>query len=70
MWKKLLKWLQKNFSKKPSGRQKFRAFIRYGSFAESSINFNVILRVQTVTDQSLIRHEFIKKIYARYQQVC
>lgn len=42
--------------------------VRYSSFAESSINFNVILRVRTVTDQYLIRHEFIKRIHARYQQ--
>lgn len=50
------------------GVKKFEPFIRYGSFAGSSINFNVILRVKTVTDQHLIRHEFIKRIYRRYQQ--
>ncbi|WP_371380938.1 mechanosensitive ion channel family protein [Sporomusa aerivorans] len=50
------------------GVKSFEPFIRYSSFAESSINFNVILRVKTVTDQHLIRHEFIKRIYARYQQ--
>ncbi|MDF2633130.1 MAG: MscS Mechanosensitive ion channel [Pelosinus sp.] len=50
------------------GVKTFEPFIRYGSFAGSSINFNVILRVKNVTDQHLIRHEFIKKIYARYQQ--
>jgi small-conductance mechanosensitive channel len=50
------------------GVKSFEPFIRYVSFAESSINFNVILRVKTVTDQSFIRHEFIKKIYERYQQ--
>jgi small-conductance mechanosensitive channel len=50
------------------GIKSFEPFIRYGSFAESSINFNVILQVKTVTDQNFIRHEFIKRIYARYQQ--
>lgn len=50
------------------GVKTFEPFVRYGSFAESSINFNVILRVKTVTDQQLIRHEFIKRIYTRYQQ--
>jgi small-conductance mechanosensitive channel len=49
------------------GVKSFEPFIRYGSFAESSINFNVILRVKNVTDQTLIRHEFIKRIYTRYQ---
>ncbi len=46
----------------------FAPFVRYCSFAESSINFNVILRVRTVTDQHLIRHEFIKRLHTRYQQ--
>lgn len=46
----------------------FEPFVRYFSFADSSINFNVILKVKTVTDQHLIRHEFIKKIHACYQQ--
>jgi small-conductance mechanosensitive channel len=46
----------------------FTPFVRYGSFAESSINLNVILRVKTVTAQHLIRHEFIKRLHARYQQ--
>ena len=46
----------------------FEPFIRYGAFAESGISFNVILRVKTITDQHLIRHEFIKQLHARYQQ--
>jgi small-conductance mechanosensitive channel len=50
------------------GVNSFEPFVRYSSFAESSINFNVILRVKTVTDQYLIRHEFIKTLHARYQQ--
>lgn len=50
------------------GVKSFEPLVRYFSFAESSIKFNVILRVKTVTDQSLIRHEFIKRIYARYKQ--
>jgi len=50
------------------GVKSFAPFIRYSGFSELSINFNVILRVQTVTDQNFIRHEFIKKIYERYQQ--
>lgn len=50
------------------GVKKFEPFIRYGSIAGSSINFNVILRVKTVTDQQLVCHEFIKSIYERYQQ--
>lgn len=50
------------------GVKSFNPCVRYTAFAESSIKFNVILRVKTVTDQSFIRHEFIKRIYARYKQ--
>lgn len=50
------------------GVKGFEPFVRYCNFGEYSINFNVILRVKTVTDQHFIRHQFIKKIYARYQQ--
>ena len=50
------------------GVEGFEPLIRYNSFAESSINFNVILRVKTVTDQPLVIHQFIKKLYARYQR--
>jgi Small-conductance mechanosensitive channel len=50
------------------GVKGFEPLVRYCSFGEYSINFNVILRVKTVTDQSLIRHQFIKRVYARYQQ--
>ena len=42
-------------------------FIRYNAFADSSINFNVILRATEVTNQHLIKHEFIKRLHRRYQ---
>lgn len=50
------------------GINSFEPVVRYNSFAESSITFNVILRVKNVTDQYLIRHEFIKRLHVRYQQ--
>jgi small-conductance mechanosensitive channel len=50
------------------GVNNFKPFVRYSSFAEASIHFNVILRVKTVTDQDLIRHAFLKKLHVRYQQ--
>jgi small-conductance mechanosensitive channel len=42
-------------------------FIRYHTFADSSINFSVILRAREVTAQYLIVHEFIKRLHRRYQ---
>lgn len=46
----------------------FEPFIRYHTFADSSINFTVILRAREFVDQYLITHEFIKALHARYQQ--
>lgn len=42
-------------------------FIRYNEFADSSINFSVILRAAELTNQYLIKHEFIKRLHRRYQ---
>ena len=52
----------------PGAVSDFEPFIRYGNFAESSITFNVILRIKAITDQHLIRHEFIKRLHLRYRQ--
>lgn len=46
----------------------FEPFIRYAAFADSSIQFNVILRIKSVLDQHLIRHELIKQLHLRYRQ--
>jgi small-conductance mechanosensitive channel len=40
----------------------FEPFIRYHTFADSSINFTVILRAREFTDNFLIKHEFIKAL--------
>jgi small-conductance mechanosensitive channel len=42
--------------------------IRYHTFADSSINFNVVLRAKQFTDQFLLRHEFIKRLHVRYEK--
>jgi small-conductance mechanosensitive channel len=44
----------------------FEPLIRFNAFADSSINFNVILRGRQFTDQFLLKHEFIKRLHARY----
>lgn len=43
-------------------------FVRYNEFADSSINFNVILRSSDFTSQYLIRHEFVKALHERYNK--
>ncbi|MFA4888893.1 MAG: mechanosensitive ion channel family protein [Candidatus Omnitrophota bacterium] len=44
----------------------FEPFIRYHTFADSSINFTVILRAKEFVDQYLLKHEFIKRLHECY----
>ena len=46
----------------------FEPFIRYHTFASSSVNFTVILRAAEIVDQYVIKHEFIKRLHKRYAQ--
>lgn len=41
--------------------------VRYTTFADFSINFNVILRAAEATKRSVITHEFIKCLHRRYK---
>jgi small-conductance mechanosensitive channel len=50
----------------PGGVQDFEPFIRYHTFADSSINFTVILRAKEFVDQYLIKHEFVKRLHSRF----
>lgn len=51
----------------PGGAADFEPFVRYHTFADSSINFSVILRGNEFTDQYLLKHEFIKRLHLRYR---
>lgn len=46
----------------------FEPFIRYNTFADSSVNFTVILRAKEFVDQYLLKHEFIKRLHERYSK--
>jgi small-conductance mechanosensitive channel len=48
------------------GLPAFEPFIRYNEFGDSSVNFTAILRGKEFTSQFLIKHEFIKRLHARY----
>jgi small-conductance mechanosensitive channel len=52
----------------PGGVSGFEPFIRYHTFSDSSINFTVILRAREFVDNFLIKHEFVKRLQARYQK--
>ena len=42
--------------------------IRFHTFGDSSINFEVRMMVREFTDQGRVRHEFIKKLHHRYNK--
>jgi small-conductance mechanosensitive channel len=48
------------------GVKTFEPFVRYHTFADFSINFSVILRVNEFVDQYLVKHEFVKALHKRY----
>jgi small-conductance mechanosensitive channel len=57
---------RQSLSEVPGGVSKFEAFMRYHSFADSSINFTVTLRCEEFFDRYLLQHEFIKRLKKRY----
>jgi len=50
------------------GVPEFEPLVRFHTFADSSINLNVVLRGRQFTDQFLLKHEFVKRLHARYAQ--
>jgi small-conductance mechanosensitive channel len=48
------------------GVPEFEPFIRYHTFNDSSIDFTVILRAKEFVDQYLVKHEFVKRLHARF----
>ncbi len=52
----------------PGAVSDFEPALRYKEFGESNINFMVVLRASDASAQFLIRHEFIKRLHARYKE--
>jgi small-conductance mechanosensitive channel len=50
----------------PGGVEGFQPGVRFHTFGPTSITCGVTLRVHEYTDQFLVRHEFIKRLHARY----
>jgi len=46
----------------------FDPVVRFKAFADSSINFAVIMRAREFSDQYLMKHEFIKKLHKRFSE--
>lgn len=52
----------------PGAVANFQPVVRFKNFGESSIDFDLALRVKHWTDQALLKHEMIKAIHARFIQ--
>ncbi len=52
----------------PGGVATFEPMVRFHTFGESSVNFTVVLRAKEFVDQYLVKHEFVKRLHARYQR--
>ncbi|MCK4764036.1 MAG: mechanosensitive ion channel family protein [Candidatus Aminicenantes bacterium] len=50
------------------GAEDFTPFLRYHTFADSSINFTVHLKCEEFFDRFLVQHEFIKRLKKRYDR--
>ena len=52
----------------PGGVPSHEPVIRFNTFGEWSIGFTAILRAREYADQYLIKHEFMKRVVARYEE--
>jgi len=52
----------------PGGVPEYEPFIRFHTFADSTIDFTVYLRVKSFPDQYIIKHEFVKRLNRRFDE--
>ncbi|MQA25028.1 MAG: mechanosensitive ion channel [Micromonosporaceae bacterium] len=45
----------------------YEPFVRFHTFGESSVDFNVFLQANEYSAQFLIKHEFVKRLHARFR---
>jgi small-conductance mechanosensitive channel len=50
----------------PGGVSTFEPFVRFHTLGDPGIGFSVTLRAREFVDQHLIKHEFVKRLHARY----
>jgi small-conductance mechanosensitive channel len=55
-------------SENPGGVSSFEPVVRFQNFGESSISLTCSLRVREYESRSVMQHEFIKKIFERYEK--
>jgi small-conductance mechanosensitive channel len=55
-------------SENPGGVSAFEPIVRYQNFGDSSINLTCSLRVREYESRAVMQHEFIKKLFERYEK--
>lgn len=50
----------------PGADATFTPLVRFHTFADSSVNFNLVVQVQRFSEMALIRHELMKALHARF----
>lgn len=59
----------KQIQKKVTGAvSDYKPSVYYGEFADSNINFSVVLRIKNYVDKYLVKHEFMKALKKRYDE--
>ena len=48
--------------------ENFQPVVRFHTFGDASIQFNVVLRAKEFADQYILKHQFIKSLHMRYRQ--
>ncbi|MFA6318870.1 MAG: mechanosensitive ion channel family protein [Elusimicrobiota bacterium] len=52
----------------PGGVPSYAPLVRFNAFGDSGVELNVVMRAADFTDQFLIKHEFVRRLHARFQQ--
>lgn len=52
----------------PGGVPEFNPVVRYHALGDFSVNLRVVMRAREYVDQSLLKHEFIKRLHKRFTQ--
>ncbi len=50
----------------PGGVSDFEPVVRFHTLGDPGVGFSVTLRAREFVDQSLVRHEFVKRLHRRY----
>jgi small-conductance mechanosensitive channel len=52
----------------PGAVSDYQPLVRYNTFADSNINFKVILRAEEYVAKYIITHEFIKRLHKAFKK--